>query len=107
MISILEKRAEKGHKTALDEQPDLPVYLEFVWRAFKELCCHRPVSGFGLSAIPLTEIMAWFDLNNVRDTVTQHYIYSIIVRLDSHLRRLADDKSKVSSEKQKSKAKRR
>lgn len=51
--------------------PDLAEYLE----AFRVLCASRPNSGFGISAIPLSEIQSYCSLFGVEDR--ERFVYLV------------------------------
>ena len=79
---FLEKRAAKGLPTkALDDRPSLYVDLGPIWQAFNELHSARP-SGFGPMAIPVSEILAWMDLQGIYDRETRLEYYSLIRVMD-------------------------
>jgi len=78
------KRAEQGKPTpALEAKPDIYEDLIEVWQAFVDLSRSRQ-SGFGVSAISTSDILAWCDIHRIsKDERAEFYGY--IRALDNHL----------------------
>ena len=53
--------AEAARENLIESEPDLPVNLLWIWKAFWTLHSSRP-GGFGPSAIPMTEIKAYCEM---------------------------------------------
>jgi hypothetical protein len=63
----------------LESRPDLPVWLDWVWRAFWELSNDRPI-GMALGGITYQAISVWADRHDVRDFDRFH---TLIRRMDA------------------------
>lgn len=50
------------------EIPPIPIGTELILNTFEQLHVARPVGGFGISPIPISEIIAWQQAMNVRLT---------------------------------------
>jgi hypothetical protein len=66
---------------------------QWVWDAFAELSCRRPV-GFGPGAIPMTEIVAWLDLHQVEEMEERTEFVELIGVMDREWLTWADKKRK-------------
>ena len=66
---IAQKRAALGLSTPMwDERPAIFSDIAWIWEAFQDLCKTRS-TGWGVSPIVYTEILAWSDLHGVPQDV--------------------------------------
>lgn len=47
-------------------EPEVPVFVSYLWRWFQELHAARQSSGFGVSVITYRDIEAWSNVTGVR-----------------------------------------
>lgn len=74
------------------------VYFEDVWNAFNELHRIRPV-GFGVSAIPYSDIEAWLNIHDIYEVDERLYYYSVIIQIDAEFVSWARDREEQKSKK--------
>jgi hypothetical protein len=82
-MRTLIKRQQRGERVeALENEPELYPDLQFVWAAFTELSESRSY-GFGHpNPIPISEIVAWLDLNEVHSPEDRREITLLIQAMD-------------------------
>jgi hypothetical protein len=62
--------------------PELRPDAEALWDAWESLCWSRPV-GFGMGAIPVSEVLAYCTLLGIRDLDERERILGAVQRLDA------------------------
>lgn len=68
---------------SLDNKPELfPDSLQ-IWEAWQYLHLRRQSTGFGVSAIPLTEIQAWCDLCGLSSIEDKLEMMELITAMDA------------------------
>lgn len=78
----MEKRQDRGEEVeALENRPELLPELRYVWNGFILLSDSRS-SGMGLSYIPLSEILAWFQIYDIDDMAEREEVLEMIKALD-------------------------
>ena len=90
----LERYRRAGIRVAaLESKPDLYDDLRPLWQAFWQLSRCRP-SGWGPSAIPVSEIVAYLDLRHITDPDTRVEWADLIAVMDNEWLRWAVDQQK-------------
>ena len=96
-----EKLEEQGEPDipALDTRPSLYPDLLLDWRAFHEISSSRP-SGFGLSYIPLSQILAYMLIHGIVDYEERKELIKRIHILDNTFMAYhAEEKAKTKKKK--------
>lgn len=89
---MLQKRFDKGLPTpALKDKPELRRDLTLAWAAFAQLNGSRQY-GFGPQPIPVSEIVAWLELNDITDSDQRNDIAIMVRILDSEWFEIQEDK---------------
>jgi len=83
--ALARKRAKRGRKTMrMDNAPDLFADLRYGWDAWRELDMAREYAPGGTPlGVRHTEVVAWLNLNLIRDDLTRLDIYGTVFILDA------------------------
>lgn len=80
----LETWAARGEDVpALRARPELYPDLVNVWRAFWELSRRRPFLDLGAGSIPLGEVLAWCELNDVHGVDDRRELLELLDAMDA------------------------
>lgn len=74
--------------------PEVPDYLSHFWEAFIRLSRRRVNTGFAVSGIPYSDIVAWMDEEGYETEEERDAFVSIIDELDGTYIQFLHDKSK-------------
>jgi len=96
----LEKLKNKGVSvSALDKRPDIDSSVVIIWEAFNTLHTTRNMSGMQPTAITITDILAWLEINYIFDLELRSDILNLIVAMDAEWLSWALKQSKSKKEK--------
>lgn len=93
-MALFEKKRARGENTPLDLYPELDDSLMMVFKMFVDLHNCRP-QGFGVSAIPPSDIASHLDLMGYFDDEFRAWAYRMIRALDDHTIKYHRDKTEV------------
>lgn len=82
-LRLLHKKADRGEATPLDALPELGEDEAPFWAAFWQLDVARP-RGFGISGIPISEVLAYAELRGIDDLEARAEFLDMIQAMDRH-----------------------
>jgi len=103
-LKFLKTLQEQGQEPeALKNKPRLKPWGADYYRAFQTLSTSRPTGMGGVGAIPLSEMMAYFALSEIRDPDERETYVKMIQALDStyltHMNKKSEDAASSSGKK--------
>jgi hypothetical protein len=83
-IEFLQDLAKSGEEVpALKNRPTLTMWQRFFWDAYHVVNSSRNFHSAGLASIPLSEILAYFQIYNIRDLELRDLYIQHIQTLDN------------------------